>query len=238
MVGATNSRPGKAGLVPAPLQGDNNRFLAGDGSWVDINIPTFDSNAFATTNNIVSLQGYNLASVGSVPIKTDSGIQWSTMSPGRINKQITTLAKLQAQLSGEDLDPLDLDAIYLVASEDPDSSSNYDEYMIVNGALERLGSFGQVDLTNYVQIPTFNTAIGQIHEELYDSTDPRNGSTIPGLISRVTNIEATYVTQSQIGNLQTLLLSPGNTTLVEEVNTINRSLSDVKDRLKWDNLQD
>ena len=82
------------------------------------------------------------------------------MSPGRINKQITTLAKLQAQLNGEDLDPLDLDAIYLVASEDPDSSSNYDEYMIVNGALERLGSFGQVDLTNYVQIPTFNTAIG------------------------------------------------------------------------------
>ena len=36
MVGATASKAGAAGLVPAPAEGNENRFLSGDGTWKDI----------------------------------------------------------------------------------------------------------------------------------------------------------------------------------------------------------
>lgn len=33
MEGASDSSGGAKGLVPAPVQGDNNKFLRGDGTW-------------------------------------------------------------------------------------------------------------------------------------------------------------------------------------------------------------
>lgn len=36
MVGATATRNGEAGLVPAPKKEDRNRFLKGDGTWADV----------------------------------------------------------------------------------------------------------------------------------------------------------------------------------------------------------
>jgi hypothetical protein len=37
MAGASEGVAGKEGLVPAPAAGDQNKFLRGDASWVDIN---------------------------------------------------------------------------------------------------------------------------------------------------------------------------------------------------------
>ena len=39
MVGASTNTAGAAGLVPAPAAGDNNKFLRGDGTWAQIEIP-------------------------------------------------------------------------------------------------------------------------------------------------------------------------------------------------------
>lgn len=39
MVGATDTAAGSAGLVPAPTVGDNDKFLRGDGTWGEIDIP-------------------------------------------------------------------------------------------------------------------------------------------------------------------------------------------------------
>jgi len=103
--------------------------------------------------------------------------------------------------------------------------------MIIGNTLELLGSFGEVNLNNYVTQTTFNTAISSLENILNDRVDPQTGDTISGLVSRVTNIENNYVTKTQIGDLNALLLSDGNSTLVDEVNTIN-------ERLKWHNLND
>ena len=239
MQGATAVYPGASGLVPAPTVGDHIKFLRGDATWAEINIPTFHTDVFTITNNQVSLQGYNLASVGTIPVKTASGIQWTAASTGKLNKKITTLEKLQAQLDGTDLDPLDPDMIYLVDNgTDGSSGSKYDEYIIVNGALERMGSFGSVDLTNYVQVTTFNTEVTRLNNLLYDTTNPSNGTTVPGLISRVSTIEANYLTRADIGDLNALILTGNNSNLVQEVNSINLSVTDVKERLKWKDLQD
>ena len=151
MVGASAAAAGLSGLVPIPTRGDQDKFLRGDGTWASANIPTFSSDTFTLNNNEVSLNGFNFAPIGSVPIKTNNGLEWSSNITGRLNRTITTLEKLQAQLAGTDPDPLDENTIYMVPNNNNNASENvYDEYMIINNRLERLGVFGQVDLNNYV----------------------------------------------------------------------------------------
>lgn len=230
MTGATAQAAGTSGLVPAPPQGAQGKFLRGDGTWAAVNIPTFNSDIFILNNNEVTLQGYGLASVGSVPIKTNNGIEWTQAPTGRLDREITTLEKLHAQLAGTDPDPISYTTIYMVPNGNGDQSGNkYDEYMVIGDSLELLGTFGQVDLANYVTVTTFNTTVQALEDILQDHTDSNTGDTVLGLISRVENIENNYVTRAEIGDLSTLLLSGTNTTLVEEVNTIN-------ERLKWHNL--
>ena len=231
MVGASDNQDGISGLVPVPRAGDQNKFLKGDGTWTTINTPTFNTDIFTLNNNEVTLNDFNFASVGSVPIKTQNGLEWTSVKIGTLNRQITTLEKLQAQLNGTDPDPIDVDTIYMVLNGNDDSTENkYDEYMIINNKLEKLGSFGQVNLNNYVQIPTFNTAISSLNNILQDTIDDNTGKEIPGLISRVSTIEANYITQADIGNLSLLFHSTENSTLVDEVNTLG-------ERLRWHELQ-
>lgn len=229
MQGATALVNGVSGLVPVPRAGDQNKFLRGDGSWATINIPTFNSDVFDLNHNEVNLQGYGLAPTGAVPIKTNNGIEWSTGLVGKLNRQITTLEKLQNQLNGTDPDPVNEDTIYMVLNENSSSPNKYDEYMVIGNALELLGSFGEVNLINYVTTTTFNTTINSLEDILNGYEDSQSGDFVPGLVARITTIENNYVTKAQVGDLNTLLLSDGNTTLVDEVNTIN-------ERLKWHNL--
>lgn len=230
MQGATEESDGISGLVPVPRAGDQQKFLRGDGNWVALNIPSFNSEVFDLNNNEVDLKGYSLAPTGAIPIKTENGIEWSTNLVGKLNRQITTLEKLQNQLNGTDPEPVDENTIYMVARDDSsDTSDRYDEYMVINNSLERLGQFGEVNLNNYVTTSTFNTAISSLEDILNDKENEETGEIDYGLVSRVTTIENNYVTKAQIGDLSTLILSDDNTTLVEEVNTIN-------DRLKWHDL--
>lgn len=231
MRGATAAAAGISGLVPMPQAGDQNKFLKGDGTWASINIPVFQTEVFTLSNNQVKLNGFDFASVGSVPIKTNNGLEWTSLSTGKLNRSITTLEKLQAQLAGTDPDPIDTNMIYMVLNgNDPSTENAYDEYMVINNRLERLGTFGQVNLNNYVTVSTFNTAVGQLNDILNDTIDSNSGKTIPGLVSRVSYIENNYVTKDAIGDLDTLILSPGNETLVQEINTLNN-------RMKWQELE-
>jgi len=49
---------------------------------------------------------------------------------------------------------------------DDNSSNKYDEYMVIGNKLELLGTFGQVNLANYVTIPTFESAINSLEDIL------------------------------------------------------------------------
>lgn len=218
--GATDLTNGIAGLVPRPLIGDENKFLKGNGTWATIDIPQFDDHTFETlsidNSPVISLLGYDSAKNGSIPIKTAAGIQWSSITPGQLTRQITTLEKLQNQLDGLDDDPIDTNAIYMVISDNPTSTDRYSEYMIINNKIELLGTIGSVDLSDYVQKIEFNTTV----------------STLDRLTDRVAILEnSNFITQQEIGYLNNLVLSENNTTLVEEINTIN-------DRLKWGSLDD
>lgn len=55
MVGATGEAGGTAGLVPAPSAGQEDAFLRGDGTWVDVTIPT-------KVSDLTNDSGYQTAS--------------------------------------------------------------------------------------------------------------------------------------------------------------------------------
>ena len=232
--GATESTTGLSGIVPAPPAGSQDKFLKGDGTWGFTPIHSFDANLFKVTNNLVTLNGFSTANVYTIPVKTNNGLEWTNLPTGSLDREITTLEKLHAQLDGTDPTPININTIYMVLNGNDDSTENkYDEYMIINNRLERLGTFGQVNLNNYVQVTTFNAAIniltndiGTLNNILNDKTDTATGVVIPGLVSRVSSLENNFL---KIGNLDNLLLSDNNTTLVEEVNTLG-------ERLKWHEL--
>lgn len=216
-VGASANQDGMSGLVPGPRAGDEGKFLRGDKTWATITLPQFDPNAFQTiaNTNTITLAGLNQAAVGSILVKTQVGIEWTSMSAGNISREIITAADLEDLIeSGLGNETI----IYMVPTSDPETPNNYDEYMIINGEKELIGTIGNVDLSNYVQKSVFNTHVENIDYILNDTTS--GGVTHKGLISRVTALE------TGVGNLNNLLLSDGNTTLVEEVNTINS-------RLQW-----
>jgi len=60
----------------------------------------------------------------------------------------------------------------MVAVEDESSSTNkYDEYLVVNGGIELIGTLGEVNLDNYVTNSTFQSTIGNLNSILYDHVD-------------------------------------------------------------------
>lgn len=79
MGGATTSAAGKAGLVPAPATGANNRYLRSDGTWaVPPDNNTTYSVATQSVNGLMSaadkkkLDGLSSDVVGSIPLATPS----------------------------------------------------------------------------------------------------------------------------------------------------------------------
>jgi len=111
----------------------------------------------------------------------------------------------------------------MVLADEAGVDNLYNEYLIINGEKELIGTLGDVNLADYVTNSTFQTAIGNINSILNDST--QNGTTIPGLVSRVGFLE------TKVGNLNDLIFSAGNSTMVQEINTINDTLDDLSDRL-------
>ena len=238
MTGATAASAGTSGLVPVPAAGDQNKFLQGSGTWARIDIPTFNTDIFSLdSNQNITLNGYGLATVGQVPVKTNAGIQWMDYGIGSLNMRIATLQELQQIIEDSGDEHFSDTTLYMVDNGNDSSSGNkYDEFMIINGHIERMGTLGQVDLTEYVKTSTFNTAINSIEDELYGHNDPNTGDPVLGLVERVRVIENQYVTRSEIGDLSQLLLTGDNTTLVEEVNTINNNVSEIAERLQWRDL--
>lgn len=215
--GATDLTNGIHGLVPVPQAGDQLKFLRGDGTWANINTPVFDTEVFNVNNNNVTLNGFVNATTGSIPIKTSNGLEWMSAPTGTVTRQIISMADLEAAIEAGTAND---NTIYMVAIDDAlDESNKYDEYMVINSKLERLGTFGEVNLSNYVTTNTFNTALNNLN------------FSISALSTRVSTIENNYVSKAEVGDLSNLILTSGNTTLVDQVNSLT-------DNLKWHELSE
>ena len=232
MVGATAANAGERGLVPVPAAGDQNKFLRGDGTWalVTAGINSFNQNIFAeTSGNLITLKNFSSASANSILQKTDGGsIQW--VSPTTLNatliSQVETLETRVNGLTGvlkrtictsvNDIDPTAENAeyfIYMVPTGNNNSGNLYDEYMVVNGAVEQVGSGYSGNLSGYVTTSDFNTALNTVNGKFDDYV-------------------LTSVYNAEVGNLQNLIITQSNgNTVVDQVN-------DLTTRLTWHQISD
>lgn len=55
MIGATATTAGSAGLVPAPQAGDQNKFLRGDGTWVEVATNNVNLDEYAKKTDVVTI---------------------------------------------------------------------------------------------------------------------------------------------------------------------------------------
>lgn len=77
MSGATTSAAGKAGLVPAPATGANNRYLRSDGTWAvppdnntTYSVATQSANGLMSSADKKKLDGLSSDVAGSIPLAT------------------------------------------------------------------------------------------------------------------------------------------------------------------------
>ena len=183
MVGATDKTDGASGLVPTPTAGKHNKFLRGDGTWQDA--VTFNTNVFDVTEDSstpVNLKGFDVAEDGMIMRKSISGdvhsIEWIAQDDflSAVNTEITTIKQMIERIEGgvsrtivnslNDIDVTAEDAeiyIYMVPKADTSGTNNlYDEYMVINGKLEQIGANLSGEITGYVTLTNFNTAVGNL----------------------------------------------------------------------------
>lgn len=220
MEGPTLVSPGKSGLVPQPRVGDGTKFLRGDGTWASINIPTFDANQFSesATGDII-LKG-SLSATNNQILASDGngGIKWVNAPTGTLTRTIVS--------SVEDIDLTEVDKIYLVRkpAEEEAENDHFEEYMVIDGNIELLGSFStDINLENYATKTFVNNSITPITNILngYSYGDENTGDTItvPGLIPTVNTL---VTNQTLIGDLNQFTTEH---TLVDEIDSINERLA-------------
>lgn len=130
--GATTSADGGNGLVPAPKTANAGQYLKGDGTWGTPTNTTYSA-ATQSINGLMSaadkkkLDGFGAAS--SYATMTYVGQQIS--AAGHISKSI--VETLPAVKDAKD------NVIYMIKKATPDGSNLYDEYMLISGALEKIG---------------------------------------------------------------------------------------------------
>lgn len=141
--GATSSADGGSGLVPTPKAANAGQYLKGDGTWgtptdTTYNDVTQSANGLMSAADKKKLDGFGAAS--SYATMTYVGQQIS--AAGHISKSI--VQTLPAVKDAKD------NVIYMIKKATPDGSNLYDEYMLISGALEKIGDTKTVidDITN------------------------------------------------------------------------------------------
>ena len=159
MSGATSDTAGQSGFVPAPQVGDQDKFLKGDGTWSEVpsNIVSVDEKSLVSVENVLSLNGYETAAVGTIPQKSSTGITWvnPSVSGGLSYTKVSSLDEVTQEAT-----------VYLVPNGN--STGNlYDEYMFLDGKAELIGNSSQaINLDDYVTNEIFNTKVSSLETSI------------------------------------------------------------------------
>lgn len=159
MSGATSEIAGQSGFVPAPQAGDQDKFLKGDGTWSEVpsNIISVDEKSLVSVENVLSLNGYETAAVGTIPQKSSTGITWvnPSVSGGLSYTKVSSLDEVTQEAT-----------VYLVPNGN--STGNlYDEYMFLDGKAELIGNSSQaINLDDYVTNEIFNTKVSSLETSI------------------------------------------------------------------------
>ena len=221
----------EAGGLTATIDVDNNEFL------------------FNSVDGKLELKGFSAASTGMIPVKTENGLGWQTAPidlSARVGNLETQVSALEDDLEAVDgkianaisnaghltytvVESLDsatsTNVIYLYANDDPESGNAFDEFMIVNGQLEKIGSFTS-DLSQYATVTAVNAQINNL--QAISTT----------MSARLDQIENNYLLKSTfnavVGDISTLnsYHNLGSTA------TVAQTIEDIYERLIWQEIHE
>lgn len=239
MQGASSTKAGAAGLVPAPKVGEQNKFLRGDGTWAEAGLTDAEKQELQdNTSKLEALIGDSTKPDGTVPSISEIALETLTeaLVPEDAKESLDTLQEISDWIQKHPGDVTEINSNILDLQASVGSIEN-----VLNGTKE---TEGLVSTVGKVYDAIFDNDVGldhrvaNIEDVLYDSVD-ENGDTIQGLISIVGNLqnpEGSYVLQSvyrsEVGSISSLNFTDENsTTIVDEINSINS-------RLKWVDLDE
>ena len=258
------------------------------GQFVEIDENEFQFNA---VNGKLELKNYSAASVGMMPVKTNSGLSWQIAPSANLDARVGSLesdmTNVQTELQSVDskiatkisqanhlkykvisdlAQATEENTIYLYNSGSGSSGDLYEEYMLVNGSLEVIGSLA-VDLSNYVTTTALENALNaKANQSALTALDTRVGalettvsdlsSTISSLNTSISNLNTSVNSlESRVGTLEnnannyvtTTALNAvvGDLSLVNGVynnldadSTITDNLVEIYERLTWQEISE
>lgn len=239
MQGASSTKAGAAGLVPAPKVGEQNKFLRGDGTWAEAGLTDAEKQELQdNTSKLEALIGDSTKPDGTVPSISEIALETLTeaLVPEDAKESLDTLQEISDWIQKHPGDVTEINSNILDLQTSVGSIEN-----VLNGTKETEGlvsTVGKVYDAIFDNDMGLDHRVANIEDVLYDSVN-EEGDTVQGLISIVGNLqnpEGSYVLQSvyrsEVGSISSLNFTDENsTTIVDEINSINS-------RLKWVDLDE
>lgn len=232
MIGAQTDKDGSAGLVPAPLAGEQNKFLRGDGTWVEVITDLSDyvkQSVFdGLSTRVEALEGVKIQSVdvGTLNITEDRKLELKAVPQNIVTGLTKTSWTMQEVEDGDDI----FIAQTAVASlEDILKPATFDP-------TTKTGTSG---LMTAEQVQKLQALV--ITDEGIQVSGKVNADNVEGLSTWITTnrntIEGLYPVEAKnlLDSLNTLVTDETNG-LNKQVNEQEQRIADLEEAMIWGSL--
>lgn len=232
MVGASDSMDGRAGLVPRPISGDQDKVLTGAGRWESVaDLLPLDSDIFVIRDDKLTLApDFSQAKVGDILQVGKSGaLEWvQGVSSSQIDELLNNRLIRKIVDSVDKIDTTADDAtsyIYMVRNSNDEGDDFYDEYIVIGGRIEKIGNTS-VDLS---ELNELSTRVDNLDKLINGVPENEGQAAIKGLLD-VIDLKEEYVTkttfENTVGDLSLLSHREfAGSSLVDEINVLTARMT-------------
>lgn len=232
MVGASDSMDGKAGLVPRPISGDQDKVLTGAGRWESVaDLLPLDSDIFVIRDDKLTLApDFSQAKVGDIlQVGANGALEWvQGVSSSQIDELLNNRLIRKIVDSVDKIDTTADDAtsyIYMVRNSKEEGDDFYDEYIVIGGRIEKIGNTS-VDLS---ELNELSTRVDNLDKLINGVPESEGQAAIKGLLD-VIDLKEEYVTktifENTVGDLSLLSHREfAGSSLVDEINVLTARMT-------------
>lgn len=232
MVGASDSMDGRAGLVPRPISGDQDKVLTGAGKWESVaDLLPLDSDIFVIRDDKLTLApDFSQAKVGDILQVGESGaLEWvQGVSSSQVEQLLNNRLIRKIVDSVDSIDTTADDAtsyIYMVRNSKEEGDDFYDEYIVIGGRIEKIGNTS-VDLS---ELNELSTRVDNLDKLINGVPESEGQAATKGLLD-VIDLKEEYVTktvfENTVGDLSLLSHREfAGSSLVDEINVLTARMT-------------